>query len=53
VPSSVLVGNAALSLLNLRCYLLKRQIAAQAGAFEQEGGFTMRLRRIRSARRQA
>ena len=52
VPSSVLVANAALSLLNLCCYLLNRQIAAQAAAFEEEGGFTERLHRIRSARRQ-
>jgi four helix bundle suffix protein len=53
VPSSVLVANAALSLLNLCCYLLDRQIAAQAAAFEEEGGFTERLHRVRSARRQA
>ena len=52
VPSSVLVANAALSLLNLCCHLLNRQIAAQAAAFEKEGGFTERLHRIRSARRQ-
>lgn len=48
---SILVANAALSLLNLCCYLLDRQIAAQAGAFEQEGGFTERLYRVRSSRR--
>jgi four helix bundle suffix protein len=51
VQSSVLVANAALSLLNLCCYLLDRQIATQAGAFEQEGGFTERLYRVRSSRR--
>jgi four helix bundle suffix protein len=51
VPSSVLVANAALSLLNLCCYFLDRQLAAQAAAFEQEGGFTERLYRVRSASR--
>jgi len=42
-PSSILVANAALSLLNLCRYLLDRQLAAQAAAFEKEGGFTERL----------
>lgn len=51
VSSSTLVANAALSLLNLCCYLLDRQLAAQAQAFENEGGFTERLYRIRSKRR--
>ncbi len=46
-----LVANAALSLLNLACYLLDRQLAAQAAAFEKEGGFTERLYRMRSQRR--
>jgi four helix bundle suffix protein len=45
------VANAALSLLNLCCRLLDRQLAAQAQAFEAEGGFTERLHRIRSRRR--
>src|SRR5258707_8101757 len=40
VPSPQLVANAALSLLNLACYLLDRQLAAQADAFVKEGGFT-------------
>ena len=43
--------NAALSLLNLACHLLDRQIAAQATSFEEEGGFSERLYRVRSARR--
>ncbi len=43
VPDSALVANAALSLLNLCCYLLDRQLEAQAKAFENEGGFTERL----------
>jgi four helix bundle suffix protein len=51
VPYSVLVASAALSLLNVCCYLLDRQIAAQAAAFEKEGGFTERLYRTRQARR--
>lgn len=49
--SSTLVANAALSLLNLVCHLLDRQIAAQAESFEKEGGFTERLYRVRTARR--
>ncbi len=49
IPSSTLVANAVLSLLNLSCYLLDRQLAAQAAAFEQEGGFTERLYRVRTA----
>ncbi len=52
VPGSPeLVANAALSLLNLACYLLDRQVEAQAVAFEKEGGFTERLYRVRSQRR--
>lgn len=48
-PSSAhLVANAALSLLNLCCHLLDRQLTAQAAAFEKEGGFTERLYRVRS-----
>jgi four helix bundle suffix protein len=52
VPSSAqLVANAALSLLNLCGYLLDRQLAAQAAAFENQGGFTERLHRVRRERR--
>ncbi|HEV2854092.1 MAG TPA: four helix bundle suffix domain-containing protein [Thermoanaerobaculia bacterium] len=51
VSSPALVANAALSLLNLCCYLLDRQLAAQAQAFENEGGFTERLYRVRNKRR--
>ncbi|HTV43478.1 MAG TPA: four helix bundle suffix domain-containing protein [Candidatus Sulfotelmatobacter sp.] len=51
VSSAQLVANAALSLLNPACYLLDRQLAAQAATFEQEGGFTERLYRVRSAKR--
>ena len=52
VPSSAqLVANAALSLLNLCCYLLNRQLKAQAEAFEKEGGITERLYKRRSQKR--
>jgi len=47
------VANAALSLLNLCCYLLDRQLEAQAKAFEAEGGFTERLYRVRRNRRKS
>jgi four helix bundle suffix protein len=46
-----LVANGALSLLNLCCHLLDRQLKSQATAFEKEGGFTERLYRVRSQRR--
>lgn len=46
-----LAANAALSLLNLACHLLDRQLSAQADTFLQEGGFTARLHRLRSKRR--
>jgi four helix bundle suffix protein len=46
-----LAANAALSLLNLACHLLDRQLAALAEAFLQEGGFTERMHRLRSKRR--
>jgi four helix bundle suffix protein len=49
LSSPALVANAALSLLNICCHLLDRQLAAQAAAFENEGGFTERLYRVRSA----
>jgi four helix bundle suffix protein len=44
-------ANAVLTLLAVACALLDRQIAALAAAFEQEGGFTERLFRVRTARR--
>lgn len=46
-----MVANAALSLLNVACYLLHRQLQAQARRFEEEGGFTERLYRMRSSTR--
>ncbi|HEY8240299.1 MAG TPA: four helix bundle suffix domain-containing protein [Kiritimatiellia bacterium] len=49
---SVYVANAALSLLNLACHLLNRQVVALADAFEKDGGFTERLYRARLQKRQ-
>jgi four helix bundle suffix protein len=49
--SAELAANGALSLLNVCCYLLDRQLAAQASAFEREGGFTERLYRVRVEKR--
>jgi four helix bundle suffix protein len=46
-----ITANAVLVLLAVACALLDRQIAAQAAAFENEGGFTERLHRVRSANR--
>ena len=46
-----LAANAALVLLAVSCSLLDRQLAAQAKAFETEGGFTERLYRVRSEKR--
>jgi four helix bundle suffix protein len=46
-----IAANAALVLLGVACSLLDRQVLAQAKAFLDEGGFTERLYRIRSARR--
>ena len=42
-----LATNAALVLIAVACSLLDRQLAAQASAFEREGGFTERLYRVR------
>ena len=49
--SPEIAANAALVLLAVACSLLDRQLAAQAKAFETEGGFTERLYRVRSAKR--
>jgi four helix bundle suffix protein len=51
VCSPELVSNARLSLLNLCCYLLDRQLSALAAALEKEGGFAERLYRVRGERR--
>lgn len=46
-----IVANAALALIAVACALLDRQLAAQAASFEQEGGFTEKLHRVRTANR--
>ncbi|MGC9396759.1 MAG: four helix bundle suffix domain-containing protein [Anaerolineae bacterium] len=46
-----IAANAVLVLITVACSLLDRQIAAQAKTFENEGGFTERLYRIRTAKR--
>jgi four helix bundle suffix protein len=46
---SALAANAALVLIGVASALLDRQIAAQAAAFEKDGGFTERLYRTRKA----
>lgn len=51
LSSSALAANAALSMLNLACYLLDRQIATQAANFEKQGGFSERMYRVRTSRR--
>ncbi|MEN6306840.1 MAG: four helix bundle suffix domain-containing protein [Anaerohalosphaeraceae bacterium] len=44
---SEIAANAGLTLIAVACHLLDRQLAALAKAFEQEGGFTERLYRVR------
>ncbi len=46
-----IAANAVLVLLSVACALLDRQLAAQAKDFTQNGGFTERLHRVRSATR--
>ena len=48
-----IAANAVLTLISVATALLDRQIAAQAGAFETEGGFTERLYRVRQDRRRS
>jgi four helix bundle suffix protein len=50
---SEIAANAALVLIGVAVSLLDRQIAAQADAFEKEGGFTERLYRTRKSRRRS
>jgi four helix bundle suffix protein len=51
LSSAALVANAALSLLNLSCYFLDRQIERLANDFEQNGGFTEKLYKTRMQKR--
>lgn len=48
---SEIMANGILALLNVSTTLLDRQIAAQAKAFEEEGGFTERLYKRRQNQR--
>jgi four helix bundle suffix protein len=47
-----ITANAALVLITVACSLLDRQLAAQAEAFEKEGGFRTPIKRIQARRRQ-
>jgi len=51
LSSSSLAANGVLSLLNVTCYLLDRQLSGQTETFENEGGFTERLYRVRTQNR--
>jgi four helix bundle suffix protein len=51
LSAECLAANAVLSLLNLACWFLDRQVDRLAGDFEAQGGFTERLYRVRSANR--
>jgi four helix bundle suffix protein len=46
-----IAANAALTLITVSNSLLDRQLAAQAEVFENEGGFTERLYRVRQQKR--
>lgn len=48
---SQVAANGVLVLIRVACSLLKKQIEAQATAFQEDGGFTERLYRIRSQSR--
>ena len=50
-PLPEIAANSVLALLAVTCKLLDRQLAAQANAFQNEGGFTERLYRVRTATR--
>jgi four helix bundle suffix protein len=53
IPFAAIAANAAHTLIGVAMALLDRQIAAQAAAFEAEGGFTERLYRVRKQKRQS
>lgn len=48
-----ITANGILALLTVACFLLDRQLAAQAATFEKEGGFTERLYKVRTTHRQS
>jgi len=51
LPPECFVANGTLSLLNLACWFLDRQVEKLATDFENEGGFTERLYKVRSEKR--
>lgn len=52
-PSTLpeIAANGALVLITVACSLLDRQLTSQSNAFENEGGFTERLYRVRTTKR--
>ena len=46
-----IAANGVLTLIGVACFLLNKQLAAQAAAFQKEGGFTERLYHTRNAHR--
>ena len=49
--SACIAANGVLSLLNLTCYFLDRQVEHLAQEFEENGGFTERLYKVRTGKR--
>jgi four helix bundle suffix protein len=50
-PFPEIAANGAHALIGVACYLLDRQVQRLAADFKQEGGFTERLYRVRTANR--
>lgn len=51
LSSACLAANGVLSLLNLACYLLDRQVERLAIDFENEGGFAEKMYKVRKKKR--
>lgn len=51
LSSACLAANGVLSLLNLACYLLDRQVERLAVDFENEGGFAEKMYKVRKKKR--
>lgn len=49
VPVPEIAANAIITILSITCMLLKRQINAQAKAFQENGGFTERMYHLRKS----
>lgn len=49
--SAEISANGALALIGVCVSLLRKQLASQGRAFTEEGGFTERLYRVRTANR--